>query len=233
VAGSALPDVRVVGIGAPFRWLAFGWHDFMKAFAPCAVYGLVIAALSAGLCWTLIQSNLAFWTLALSCGFVFVAPMLAMGLYEAGRLLEQKKRPGLARMLFVREAVRSDVFYLGLVLLLIYLLWGRVAQVVYGLSTFHLHETVQEFAAFALDSAEGHAMLISGGIIGGIMAFFTFAIVVVSAPMLLDPDANVFGAIFTSLRATAMNLAPMLLWAALITVLLLFAAATGFMAWPR
>jgi uncharacterized membrane protein len=191
---------------------------------------VVVAALSAGLCWALIQSNLAFWALALSCGFVFVAPMLAMGLYEAGRSLEQNKSPRLAQMLFVREAVRSDVFYLGLVLLLIYLLWGRVAQVVYGLSTWHFYATVQEFTAFALNTAEGHAMLITGGIIGGVMAFFTFSIVVVSAPMLLDPEANVFGAIFTSIRATARNFAPMLLWAALITALLLIAAATGFIA---
>ena len=73
-------------------------------------------------------------------------------------------------------------------------------------------------------------MLISGTIVGGILAFFTFSITVVSAPMLLQHDSNVFGAVFTSLLATSRSFAPMLLWAALITTLLLIAAATGFLA---
>ena len=73
-------------------------------------------------------------------------------------------------------------------------------------------------------------MLISGAIIGGVLAFFTFAVTVVSAPMLLQQDSNVFGAVFTSLRATSRSFAPMLLWAALITALLLIAASTGFLA---
>jgi uncharacterized membrane protein len=224
-----LPDVGRIGLFAPFHWLAGGFGDFMKAFAPCFVYGALVTAISSWLWWSLIQSNLAFWALALSCGFVFVAPMLAMGLYEAGRALGRGEKPSLARMLFVREALRSDIFYLGLILLLIYLLWGRIAQIVYGMSTFHLHKTVDEFYKFAVASPEGHAMLISGTIIGGIMAFFTFSLVVVSTPMLLDRNANVFGAIFTSLRVVSQNFAPMVLWAALITMLLLISAASWFL----
>ncbi|MEZ5983440.1 MAG: DUF2189 domain-containing protein [Parvularculaceae bacterium] len=230
MAESALPTVNRVGLGAPLRWLGEGWRDYLKAFAPCTIYGAFIAMISAALCWLLIKSNLAFWALTLSCGFVFAAPMLAMGLYAAGRMLERGERPTVRSMLFVREAVRSDVFYLGLALLLIYLLWGRVAQIVYGLSTYRLHSTVRAFTEFALNTSEGHAMLISGTIVGGILAFFTFSITVVSAPMLLQHDSNVFGAVFTSLRATSRSFAPMLLWAALITTLLLIAAATGFLA---
>jgi len=230
MTGAALPAVKQLGLGAPLRWLGEGWRDYLRAFAPCTIYGAVVAVISAALCWALVKSNLAFWALTLSCGFVFAAPMLAMGLYSAGRTLERGERPTIRSMLFVREAVRSDVFYLGLALLLIYLLWGRVAQIVYGLSTYRLHSTVREFAEFALNTSEGHTMLISGALIGGVLAFFTFALTVVSAPMLLQQDSNVFGAVFTSLRATSRSFAPMLLWAALITALLLIAAATGFLA---
>lgn len=225
-----LPRVRSVGLDAPFRWLAEGWGDMMRVIGPSLFYGALLAAISFVLSKALINSNAAFWALSLSCGFVFVAPMLAMGLYEAGRALEAGEKPTLSQMLFVRGALRQDVAYLGLALLLIYLMWGRIAQIVYGLSTFRLHTSVNAFVDFALNTSEGHSMLIAGTIIGGVIAFFTYCLVVVSAPMLLDQRANVFAATFTSLRAVSQNFAPLLLWAFIITALLIASAATWFIA---
>ena len=103
-----------------------------------------MALLSFGLCYELVVANAAFWVLALTVGFVFVAPMLAMGLYEAGRLIERGETPTLLGMLFVRSALQQDLAYLGLLLVLIYLFWGRIAQIVYGLSTYRLHRTVED-----------------------------------------------------------------------------------------
>jgi len=221
--------VNRVGFAAPFRWLMLGGRDFWAALAPCLLYGVGVALVSFWIWRSLIDSNLSFWALTLSCGFVFIAPILAMGLYEAGRRLGLGQKPTLLQMLAVRGAIRADVFYLGLALLLIYLFWGRVAQIVYGLSTFRLHKTVDEFVRFAIGTAEGHAMLISGVIVGGVMAFFTFAIVVVSTPMLLNERASVFEAMFTSMRAVSRNFGPLLLWALLIVLLLLACAATSWL----
>lgn len=201
----------------------------MKALVPSLLYGAAITLASFAIWRALIVSDLAFWALSLSCGFVFVAPMLAMGLYEAGRRIGNGEQPTLAHMIVVRSALRADVLYLGLALLLIYLLWGRIAQIVYGLSTYRLHTSVDEFITFSIQTSEGLTMLVTGTIIGGIMAFFTFAITVVSAPMLLDQRANVFEAMFTSIRAVAKNFMPMLLWASLITLLLLACAATSWL----
>ena len=227
-ATGGLPRVNTVGFGAPFRWLALGWSDLTRALAPCLAYGLALSLFGLWLSWTFYATDAAFWVLALSCGFVFVAPMMAMGLYEAGRLIEAGERPQLARMILLPQAVRQDVAYLGLALLLIYFLWGRVAQVVYGLSTFTLHRTVSDFAAFALGTADGHSMLLAGSLIGGVMAFFTYCLVVVSAPMLLDRDANVFAATATSFRTVSRNFGPMLVWAALIAALMILSAATAW-----
>ncbi len=199
------------------------------ALVPSLIYGAAIALASFAIWRALINSDLAFWALSLSCGFVFVAPMLAMGLYEAGRRISNGEQPTLAHMIMVRGALRADVFYLGLALLLIYLLWGRIAQIVYGLSTYRLHTSVDEFIIFSTQTSEGLTMLVTGTIVGGIMAFFTFAITVVSAPMLLDQRANVFEAMFMSIRAVAENFIPMLLWAALITLALLACAATSWL----
>lgn len=229
-SSAGLPDIAKVGLAAPFRWLAEGWRDLWKAPVPCLAYGFLLALVSFGIAYALVASDAEFWALSLSCGFVFVAPMIAMGLYQAGREIEQGKTPTLGEMLYVRDAVRLDLAYLGLFLLLIYLLWGRIAQIVYGLSTYQLHRTVESFVSFALDTSEGHTMLVTGTMVGALMGFLTYCGVVVAAPMLLDRHTGVFTAIVTSVRAVAENFWPMTLWAVILGVLTLATAFTGFLA---
>lgn len=226
---NGLPGIRRVGVLAPFGWLREAWGDMRKAWVPCLIYGGAMAALGLVLSVAFILSNASFWVLIATCGFVFVAPMLAMGLHEAGRLIERGETPTLARMAFVRAALSQDAAYLGLFLLLIYLLWGRIAQLVYGLSTWTLHTSVGAFVTFALTTPDGHAMLMTGSLIGGAIAFFTFAVVVVAAPMLLDRRSNMFAATVTSFTAVAANPLAMALWALIIAVLVGLSAATAFL----
>ncbi|WP_206599337.1 DUF2189 domain-containing protein [Methyloceanibacter stevinii] len=202
----------------------------LEAPVPCLTYGLLLAIVSFAIGYALVVSNAEFWALALTCGFVFVAPMIAMGLYQAGRSIERGEKPTLGEMLYVRDAVRGDLAYLGLFLLMIYLLWGRIAQIVYGLSTYQLHRTVDDFVTFALTTSDGNTMLVTGTLAGGLIAFLTYCGVVVAAPMLLDRHTGVFTAIATSVRAVAENFWPMLIWAAILGVLTLASAATGFIA---
>lgn len=225
-----LPDVNAVGLGAPFRWLALGWGDLWKAWAPCLAYGLAVAGLSGWLSGMLIISSMAFWALSLSCGFVFVAPLLAMGPYEAGRRLEAGQAPHLVDILLLPRAFRADVALLGLALLVIFFMWTQIAQIVYGLSTYQIHRTLPALTQFAFDTADGRRMLVAGSVIGGVIAFLTFCLVAISAPMLLDRRNSVFEATVTSVRAVTTNFAPMLLWALLIASMIVASALTGFTA---
>lgn len=225
-----LPAIRTISLFAPFSWLAEGWRDFTKAPVSLLLYGLALAAASFALCYGVYATSGAFWVMALTAGFVMVAPILAMGPYEAGRRIDLGERPRLGQILFVRAAFRQDVAYLSLLLVMIYFLWGRIAQIVYGLSTYQIHRDVESLVAFAVGSSEGRAMLLTGTLTGGVLAFVTFALVVVSAPMLLNPQANVFAAVATSVRAVNANFFPLLLWAVIVTTLLLLSAATGFLA---
>jgi uncharacterized membrane protein len=225
-----LPDVNDVGYSAPFRWLGGGWADLWKAPIPCLTYGLLIATLLGSLAYGLYASGLAFWLVIVSLGLVLVAPILAMGPYEAGRRLEAGQRPRLSQILVVRSALRQDAAYLGLALFLIFSIWIQAAQVVYGLSTYQVHETVQEFLRFVLTTNDGRRMLVVGGIVGGVIAFAAYTLVVVSAPMLLERRFDVFMATATSVRIVLRNLGPMLLWAVIVAAMVLASAATGFAA---
>jgi uncharacterized membrane protein len=225
-----LPAIRRVDLAAPFGWLVKGWCDLMKAPGPLLLYGLGVAVGSFALCYGVYATNGAFWVVVLTIGFVMIAPVLAMGPYEAGRLIESGARPRLGQILIVRSAFRQDIAYLSLLLVMLYFLWGRVAQIVYGLSTYQIHRDVDALAAFAIGTEEGRGMLVAGSLTGGVLAFVAYALVVVSAPMLLNSSANVFAAVATSVRAVNANFLPLLLWAVIITALLLMSAATGFLA---
>lgn len=223
-----LPDINTIHITTPFSWLANAWSDLWKAPAIFLTYGLVIALFGASVVLGLALSSMAAWSVALAAGFAFIAPMLAMGVYEGGRLLEAGRKPSLAAIGVIRAAFRGDVVLLGVALLLIYGIWLELARIVYGLSSSRLDVTLMEFFAFATTTSAGLTMLLWGSALGGLLAWFTFCLVVVSAPMLLDTRRDIFIASVTSVRCVVRNTLPMLVWAVAIAALLLASILTAF-----
>ncbi|MCA8903127.1 MAG: DUF2189 domain-containing protein [Hyphomonas sp.] len=228
-ATTRLPDVNTITIGAPFGWIAGAWRDFLKAPGPCLIYGAIMVVASVGLTALLYHLAAIRWLFVAAAGFMLVAPMLAMGLYQTGRMLERGEKPRIGDILFVRKAMRQDVMILGLALFLVYSVWVEMAHLVYGLSTHKFHKTVPDFVNFMLNDPEGHTMVMTGTAIGGLIAFLAFTVVAVAAPMLLNEKGNVFVAAITSFRAVAANFIPMLVWAMLIVALTVLGIATGFL----
>jgi len=219
--------VRRISLFAPLYWLGGAWSDLLRDPLPLLAYGFGLTLLGWGWAFLVYKTHASYWIYLLTCGLVFIAPLFAMGLYEAGRRLEQGERPTLRQILFVRRALRQDMAYLGLSVLMLFFIWGSFAQIVYGLVSDRAPTNWADFAAFALNTSLGRGMLISGTIVGGIAAFAVFCCTVVSIPMLLDHENDFFQAVVTSVRAVICNFAPMLLWAAVIAILLAAVAATG------
>ncbi len=224
-----LPDVREIKILEPLNWLKLGWADLWKIPSQALTYGVILALISGGLALGLLFSGAASWIMVLAGGFLFIAPMMAMGLYEAGFQLERGQTPTLRQMLFVKTNSTLDLAYLGLALLMLYFFWTRMAQVVYGLSTYQVHKTVQDFIHFMVFDSEGHNMVMTGTVIGGIIAFLAYCLIVISAPMLAERHTNVFTATITSFRVVAKNPGAMLIWAVLITGLTVIGIVTAFL----
>ena len=223
-----LPEVGHVPASAPFKWLGGAWLDFLRAPLPFLVYGIVLAGVSAMIAWALVFSGAFAWVFVLAGGFFLIAPILAMGLYEGGRMLEAGQTPGLTDIVLVRGALRLDLAYLGLALFLIYLFWTRLAQIVYALSTTTMHKAPSDFLSFMFTTPEGLTMALVGTVIGAVVAFLAFALVVISAPMLLDGKTDVFVATITSVRSVVQNPLAMAVWGGLIAVLTAIGIATAF-----
>jgi uncharacterized membrane protein len=227
-ATQRLPEPARITMAAPARWLADAWKDLWSVPGPCLLYGLGLTLVSGGLAAGLVFTGHANWFLVAVGGFMFVAPMLGMGLYAAGQSLERGRKPTLSQMLFVRTASARDLALLGLALALVYFFWGRMAQLIYLLSTSRLHTDFSAFMTFLLTTREGLTMAAIGTAVGGFIAFIAYSLVVVAAPMLLDRRTDVFVASVTSVRAVMRNFGPMLLWALMIVTLTGIGIATAF-----
>lgn len=209
---------RRPGWGAPWRWLALGWHDLRRAPGISLAFGIAIVALS------LVVSALAWWLgrfallATLLSGFVFVAPLLAAGLYCVSRSLERGGTPSLHGSLAMMRRVlgQAGVYALGQGVVI--LLWSRAGMMLSALWP------MQEGDAAAL----AEYLLVGSGV-GAVFAAFTFAISAFSLPMVADRDVDMVTACVSSVNAVLRNKPVMLLWAALLVAITVLAFATAFL----
>ena len=202
---------------APLRWLGAGWRDLRRAPGLTAVFGMVIVIVSlliAALAWKL--GRFALLATLLS-GFVFVAPLICVGLYCVSRALERGKTPHLSDSFALARRVIGQAAVFALAQGVIILLWSRAGMVITALSP-----TIEGDSVALLE------YLLIGSAVGAIFAALTFAVAVVSLPLIADRDIDMVTAGISSVNAVLRNKGPMALWAAIIVVLTVLGFATAF-----
>lgn len=210
------------------QWLRAGWRDLVKQPGPSLVYGTGVFLLSVGLVWLLGYFGHDYILFPALAGFMIIAPVLAIGLYEKSRALEAGKSVTLSRMLFVRPRAGGQVYFTGVLLCLLMLLWMRAAVLIYALF-FGLRPFpgLDHVLGLLLTQPLGWAMLVVGTAIGGLFASFAFAISVFSIPMLLDRRTDTLTAMGTSAALVWNNFIPMVVWGAIVLALFVASIATG------
>jgi uncharacterized membrane protein len=211
-----------------FRWLAAGWRDFWNHPASSLAYGIGVFLLSVAFIWTLVAFGRDYILFPALAGFMIVAPFLAVGLYEKSRAIEEGRHIGFGSMLLARPRAGAQIFFAGLLLCLLMLLWMRAAVLLYalffGVTAF---PGLDHIVGMLLGTAYGWTMLIVGTAIGGLFAAFAFAISVFAVPMLLDQRIDALTAMGMSMKLVWNNFMPMVVWGALVLVLFSACVATG------
>ena len=206
---------RRLPAGAAIGWLRQGWRDFMAAPGTSLAYGSLIVLLSAAVV------VLAWWVgryvlvLAALSGFIFVAPVLATGLYSISRQLGRGEQPSLGRSIRRMRRTLGDAMVFALVLMVISLVWVRAASMVHVFFPVQADAGWQQFIAF----------LAVGTAVGSIFALIIFAAAAFSLPMVADRDSDMITGCVTSINAVLRNKPAMAVWAALIVGL----TAVGFL----
>jgi uncharacterized membrane protein len=207
-----VPCARLDG-RAPLRWLAQGWRDLRRAPGVTAVFGAAIVLVSLGVSLLAWQLGRFALLAALLSGFVFIAPLLAVGLYGVSRALEAGRGPTLGESLRLARRVVGQAAVFALLQMVVLFTWSRAGMMV---SAFLPIEPG--------DLRSSLEFLAVGSVVGSVFAVFTFATAAFSLPMIADRDVDMVTATVSSIHAVLRNKRVTLLWAALIALI----TAAGF-----
>jgi uncharacterized membrane protein len=218
--------IRRVGLGAPGRWLIAGWRDLRRAGRASLFYGICFAA--GGWLIQIVFAHAYPLLAGLIMGFLLLAPLLAMGLYDLSRRIAAGEVPRLAATLGAWRPNLANVGVLAAVLAVAFLLWARASMVIFAL--FFDTGALPGFADVvrAILAFEQPQFALVYLLVGSFFALFVFAISVVAVPLMLDRGTDAVSAAIASLGVCARNPAPMLLWAGYIVVLVAVGLATQF-----
>ena len=204
--------------GAPWRWLRAGWRDLRRAPGLSLLFGGVIVLVSAGISWlAFVLGRFALLATLLS-GFVFVAPLLCVGLYCVSRALERGRTPKLrdSFVLAGRVLGQAGVYAVGQGVII--LLWSRAGMMV--------------SAFFPFDGGDPGAFrefLVLGSAIGAVFATLTFAVAAFSLPMIADRDVDMVTAAVSSVHAVMRNKGVMAVWGLVLVTLTAIGFATALL----
>lgn len=203
---------------ATLRWLRLGWNDLRRAPGLSLIFGGVIVLVSvlvSALAWSL--GRFALLATLLS-GFIFIAPLLAVGLYCVSRELEAGRQPALRHSFTLARRVIGQAGVFALAQLVILLVWSRAGMMI---NVF--------FPAESGDWLSLVEFLAIGSAVGSIFAAFTFATAAFSLPMIADRDVDMITACISSVHAVLRNKFTMLCWGGLIVLLTAVGFATAFL----
>jgi uncharacterized membrane protein len=228
-SGLSLPRIEKRDLDRPWQWLNAGWADLRRAAPISLLYGLACSLAGAVLTAVIWAFGWFYLVLPLMAGFMFMGPLLAVGLYYVSRELDAGKTPRLADSMTAWRSNAQQIAYMGLALMLFLLAWIRIAQIIFAL--FFAENPPRPEVMFIVDvflSADSIPFLVVGTLVGGVLAAIAFAISAISIPLLVDKPANVLTAIVTSVAAVRENFWTMALWAWLIVLFIAAGVVTGY-----
>lgn len=221
------PPVAEITVEQPWLWLAAGWKDFWRRPGISLSYGIAVAAASFALTYAVFYLWGLALVLPLAAGFLLIAPMLAVGLYETSRRLHADEPISARNVILVAVRSPTQLAFIGVALMLFMLAWIRLATLIFALFFgLNAYPPMSEWIGLLFFTPKGLLFLAIGSAIGGVLAVIAYAISVISVPMLMVRDVDAITAIVTSARAVIANPGPMLLWAWLIVVLTAVGIAT-------
>ncbi len=213
---------RRLPVTASLGWLRSGFADFVAAPAISIIYGLAMMAISfllAVASWYLGGAVLLF---SLLSGLVFLAPVLALGLYSISCQIEAGQKPRLGYCLREGRRHLGNELIFSVIMLVVFLLWTKAGT---GIHIFFPIDEQPTWTDFAIFYAVGSA-------IGAVFAAIVFSASAFALPMMLDRQADAITAVISSVHAVLNNKMALALWALIIVFGIGLCFASGFLLMP-
>ena len=220
-----MPRVVHVNWNTIAQSLKKGWADFMTA----PKYGLFFGAFFATgglLILAILNFSNAIWMiLPIMIAFPLIGPFVAAGLYEVSRKLERgEPLTWKSVLLTVFNQRERQTGWIAFVVLFIFWVWIYLVRVLIAIFMgFNTPTSVGGFMQAAVTTQNGMAFLLTGTVIGAILALVLFSATVISMPLILDTELDFVSAMITSFQTVAKSPLTMLGWGIVVTVLAVLA----------
>ncbi|RLA04009.1 MAG: hypothetical protein DRQ47_04115, partial [Gammaproteobacteria bacterium] len=157
--------------------------------------------------------------IGLLSAFIFVGPVLCIGLYSIARQLDKKMPINFRASISHGMKPYGDLMIFVIVMMVISLVWARSASMI------HVFFPVNNNGSFT----DLFIFLGIGSFIGSIFAMIIFSISVFSLPMIMDKQTDMITACISSINAVLRNKRAMLFWAFLVVSLTGIGIMTAFL----
>ncbi|MBX9635093.1 MAG: DUF2189 domain-containing protein, partial [Magnetospirillum sp.] len=206
--------VRSVDAAQVVGWLWAGWADMRAAGWVSPAYGAMFVAIGLGLTVGLSEAGMPYLIAPMIGAFLLVAPLLALGLYQVSKDLEEGRRPSFRRALTAWRANPYHILTAGLVLMLFMMIWARLNVIAFALFFPYVS---MSFASLLEQTFtfQGIIFTLFVTALGFAFAAVAFVTNVTALPMMLDRPEDIFAAALVSVIAVVKNPRAMALWAGL------------------
>ena len=157
--------------------------------------------------------------MSLLSGLVFIAPVLALGLYSVSCQISEGYKPRLTYCMREGRRHLGNELIFSLVLLVLFLLWVRAGSAIHIFFPLESDTELSDFIVFYS----------VGSLVGAVFAALVFCASAFSLPMMMDRDADAITAVLTSVNAVRKNKLPMVLWAVIIASSIALCFATAYL----
>jgi uncharacterized membrane protein len=226
----AHPVVRKITTADLKEALTKGFGDFWAMPSHLVFLGLIYPILGACLAALTFTNNALPLLFPLASGFALVGPFAGIGLYEISRRRELGLPVSWQDAFDVLKSPSiPSIIGLGVLLLAIFLIWLTTARLLYqSLFGYAAPTSYPEFIQQVLTTSEGMKLIVLGNALGFVFAVAVLSISVISFPLLLDRDVGVAVAVYTSIKAVAMNPVTMAIWGLIVAAALLIGSIPLF-----
>ncbi len=194
--------------------LGSGWREFVAERQAAVSYAFLFAIIGGSIFAFAEQYQFAPMALPAAGGFMLIAPMLLCGYFSLADA--HGEAPGLGKALEGFLKATKELFVLGLVCALLFMIWITDAATLYG---FMIGRVPTPLATLLPPPENVRSFLFWSSVMGAALAFVIFAISAFSVPLLYYRRAALVPAIIHSVKTVFSNFPIMLLWGGTISAL--------------
>jgi len=227
----SLPQIRPVKFNDLTYAFKSGWHDFLAAPQFGLFFSIIYVVGGLALLAFVFWLGLHWMAYPLVIGFALIGPFAASGLYEVSRRRELGLPLSWGDVLAVVALQRRrELGWMAFVMLFIFWIWMYQARTLFAVFFgFQGFATFEGFLSVIFTTPNGWLFLLTGHIVGAIIAMVLFSLTVVSCPLLLDRDADFVTAMITSIRVVTTSPLTMIAWGLFVIACVVLSAVPLFL----